>query len=192
MLDSVRLDTVQEGQGPDSVCSYIQYMRRKTKWLCLFQQHLHTGPLDLQQELIQWIKMAKSKFQNINDVFIQTDCWIAVKINNWKRAKWALGGSVVNLTFVWLFLHTGAIAGELNSHIRAAGPRSSAAAPQTTQSASENLQRVLGEKRRHTSLRLSSPSAKLATPLETLGMSWSSSTLKTSAGGTSAEMWLGF
>lgn len=85
---------------------------------------------------------------------------------------------------VWLFLHTGAIAGELNNHIRAAGPQLSAAAPQMTQLASENLQRVLREKRRHTSLWLSSPSAKLATPLETLGMSWSSSTPKTSTGET--------
>lgn len=92
---------------------------------------------------------------------------------------------------VWLFLHTGATAGEPNSHIRAAGPLPSAAAPQTMQSASKTLQRVLAEERRLTSLWLWSPSAKLATPLETLGMSWSSSTLKTSAGEAAIGIRLG-
>lgn len=101
-----------------------------------------------------------------------------------------LGGSAVTLTVVWLFLHTGAVAGGLNYHIRAAGPQSSAAAPQTMQSASDNLQSLLREKRRNTSLWLSSPSAKLATPLETLGMSWKSSTPETSAGETAVGILL--
>lgn len=110
---------------------------------------------------------------------------------NWYQANADLDGSAVNLMPVWLFLHTGATAGEPNSRIRAAGPLSSAAAPQTMQSASKTLQRFLAEERRHSSLWLWSPSAKLATPLETLGMSWSSSTLKTSAGETAIGIRLG-